>query len=379
MRFVLALSLAAVACYNPALAVQTNAPKPKVLTGAKTTTIAKGLSRPWAMQFLPDGRVIITERPGAIRIIDKQGRVSKPLDGAPKVSARGQGGMLDIALAPDFATSKVLYVSYSEPRGPGQNGTSVARLRLVSDANGDRLQDGRVIFRQLPPNGGGLHFGSRVAFARDGTLFVTLGERYRKFLAQDPKVHFGKIVRINPDGSAPKDNPFVGQAGAQPHIWSIGHRNPQSAAIHPVTGQLWTVEHGAKGGDEINIPRAGRNYGWPVITYGRDYSGAKIGIGTHNKGMEQPLYYWDPSIAPSGMAFYSADRFAQWKGNLFVGALKDRHLSRLVLDGDKVIAEERLLEGLRSRVRDVRQGPDGYLYVLTDSTGGRLVRVEPAR
>lgn len=379
MRSALAFLVLSVVALGPALAVQTNAPKPKTVTGAKPTTIAKGLARPWAMQFLPDGRVIVTERPGAIRIIDRQGRVSKPLAGAPKVSAIGQGGMLDIVLAPDFASSKLLFVSYTEPRGPGKNGTSVIRLRLVSDAKGDRLEDGRVIFRQLPANSGGLHFGSRFAFAPDGKLFVTLGERYRSSLAQDTKTHFGKIVRINPDGSSPKDNPFVGTAGARPQIWSFGHRNPQSAAIHPATGQLWTVEHGARGGDEINISRAGRNYGWPVITYGRDYSGAKIGVGTHKKGMQQPLYYWDPSIAPSGMAFYSANRFTQWKGNLFVGSLKHRYVARLVLDGDKVVGEERLLEGLRSRIRDVRQGPDGYLYVLTDSTNGRFIRVEPAR
>ncbi|MEM7749740.1 MAG: PQQ-dependent sugar dehydrogenase [Pseudomonadota bacterium] len=364
----------------PAAAVQTQAPKPQQPTGAKTQVIAKGLVHPWGMQFLPDGRVIVTERPGAIRIVDKSGRVSKPLSGAPKVSARGQGGMLDIALAPDFATSRILFVSYSQPRGRGQNGTSVARLKFVSDTQGDRLEDLKVIFKQLPANGGGLHFGSRLAFAPDGKLFVTLGERYQKFYAQDPKTHYGKIVRINADGSVPQDNPFIGdQYKALPHIWSIGHRNPQSAAIHPESGKLWTVEHGARGGDEINIPQAGKNYGWPVITYGRDYSGAKIGVGTQQSGMEQPVYYWDPSIAPSGMAFSWSDKYPQWKGNLFVGALKDRHLARLVLDGEKVVAEETLLENLRSRIRDVRQGPDGALYVLTDSRNGQVLRVVPGR
>lgn len=379
MRFALAFLLTTIFLGQAATAVQTNAPKPNVPTGAKTTIIAKGLDHPWGMQFLPDGRVIVTERPGAIRIIDKQGRVSDPLEGAPKVSAQGQGGMLDIALAPDFAQSRQVFISFSEPRGNGRNGTSVARSTLVSDANGDRLDNTRVIFRQLPTSGGGLHFGSRLVFAPDGKLFVTLGERYRKNLAQDLGAHLGKVVRINPDGSVPQDNPFVATKDAQPHIWSFGHRNPQAAAINPKTGQLWTVEHGAKGGDEINIPRAGRNYGWPVITYGRDYSGAKIGVGTSKQGLEQPLYYWDPSIAPSGMAFYSADRFTAWQGNLFVGALKFRHLSRLVLDGDKVVGEEILIKNLRSRIRDVRQGPDGYLYVLTDSRNGYLVRVEPAR
>ncbi len=369
----------AAAALDPAIAVQTKAPAPQVKTGARTTVIASGLARPWAMQVLPDGRFIVTERPGAIRIVTPDGKVSAPLKGAPKAQAVGQGGMLDIALAPDFASSRHVYISFAQRRGRARNGTSVARARLVSDATGDRLEDLRVIFQQKPDFGGGLHFGSRLAFAPDGKLFVTLGERYQKYFAQDLKAHFGKVVRINPDGTVPADNPFVGRDNARPEIWSLGHRNPQSAAIHPASGKLWTVEHGARGGDEINIPAPGRNYGWPVITYGRDYSGAKIGIGTHNKGMEQPIYYWDPSIAPSGMAFYSAGRFPQWRGNLFVGALKDRHLARLVLDGEKVVAEEVLLERLRSRIRDVRQGPDGYLYVLTDSTNGRLIRVEPAR
>ncbi len=380
MHFATAFTAATVLLAVPAAAIQTKAPKPGNPTGAKTEVIAKGLVHPWGMQFLPDGRVILTERPGAIRIVDKSGKVSKPLSGAPQVVAQGQGGMLDIVLAPDFATSRTLYVAYSQRRGPGKNGTSVARLKLVSDANGDRLENAKVIFKQVPANGGGLHFGSRLAFATDGKLFVTLGERYQKFAAQDPKTHFGKVVRINGDGSVPADNPFVGdQFKAQPHVWSIGHRNPQSAAIHPETGKLWTVEHGARGGDEINIPQAGKNYGWPVITYGRDYSGAKIGIGRSKAGMEQPLYYWDPSIAPSGMAFSWSDTFPQWKGNLFVGALRGRHLARLVLDGEKVVAEEKLLEDLGARIRDVRQGPDGAIYVLTDSRNGQILRVVPGQ
>jgi glucose/arabinose dehydrogenase len=364
---------------RPASAEQTRAPQPQKPTGAKTTTIATGLSRPWGMQVLPDGRFIVTERPGAIRIVTRDGAVSEPLAGAPEAQAIGQGGMLDIALAPDFGTSKRVYISFTQARGRATNGTSVARAELVSGSGGDRLENLEIIFQQLPAVGGGLHFGSRLVFAPDGKLFITLGERYQKYVAQDLKAHFGKVVRINADGSVPSDNPFAGNADARPEIWSYGHRNPQSAAIHPLTGKLWTVEHGAKGGDEINIPQAGKNYGWPVITYGRDYSGAKIGIGTRNQGMEQPLYYWDPSIAPSGMAFYNADRFPQWQGNLFVGALRDRHLARLVLDGEKVVAEEVLLEGLGSRIRDVRQGPDGYLYILTDSSNGALIRVEPER
>lgn len=363
-----------------ALAAQTKAPPPATATGAKVTTIAKGLAYPWGMQFLPDGRVIVTERPGRIRIIAKDGSLSKPLEGAPKVVPQGQGGMLDIALAPDFATSRLVYIAYSERRGPGRNGTSVGRAKLISNAAGDRLEGFRNVFRQQPPNGGSLHFGARLAFSPDGKLFVTLGERYSgKFLAQDLKTHYGKVVRINADGTVPPDNPFAGKRDIRPHIWSSGHRNPQAAAIHPESGRLWTVEHGAQGGDEINVPASGRNYGWPVISYGREYSGAKIGVGTHNAGMEQPVYYWDPSIAPSGMAFYTADRFPQWQGNLFVGALKNRLLARLVLDGEKVVAEERLLDDLKERIRDVRQGPDGYLYVLTDNKNGRLLRVEPGK
>ncbi|MEO1608026.1 MAG: PQQ-dependent sugar dehydrogenase [Pseudomonadota bacterium] len=373
------MALAAIAVASSANAVQSNAPQPRVLTGAKTTTIATGLSRPWGMQMLPDGRFIVTERTGNIRIVKPGGEISSPLRGAPDAVAMGQSGMLDIALAPDFQTSKFVYVSFTERREGGRNGTSVARARLVSEDGADRFENLEIVFRQKPAFSGGLHFGSRFAFAPDGKLFITLGERYQKDYAQDLNAHLGKVVRINPDGSMPADNPYVGRPDARPEIWSFGHRNPQSAAIHPATGELWTVEHGARGGDEINIPKPGANYGWPIITYGRDYSGAKIGTGTHNAGMEQPIYYWDPSIAPCGMAFYSAERFPQWQGNLFVGALKDRQLSRLVLKGNNIVAEEILLTRLRERIRDVRQGHDGYLYVLTDSIKGRLIRIEPAR
>ena len=367
---------------TPAAAGITNAPPPSNPTGAVTETIAEGLVHPWAMQFLPDGRIIVSERPGAIRIVGKDGRLGKALPGAPAVAATGQGGMLDIALSPDFARSGQVFISFSEPRGSfGSNGTSVARARLVLEAGRERLENIKIMFRQLPSRSGGLHFGSRLAFAPDGKLFVTLGERYQKLHAQDLKGHLGKVVRLDPDGSVPDDNPFAGKKGekfgAKPEIWSYGHRNPQAAAISPRTGKLWTVEHGAKGGDEINIPRAGKNYGWPVITYGRDYSGAKIGIGQSHPGMEQPVYYWDPSIAPSGMAFYSSTRFPAWQGNLFVGALKFRSLYRLVLKGDQVIGQERLLHNLGHRIRDVRQGPDGALYVLTDSARGQIIRVEP--
>ena len=379
VRVSVALIVGSLLAAGPAAAVQTQAPQPAARTGVEVVTVARGLSHPWAMQVLPDGRFLVTERPGTIRIVDKSGRISNPLRGAPQAAARGQGGMLDIALAPDFEKSRQVFISFSESRGGSGLGTSVARAELVSDAGGDRLQNLKVIFRQLPASSSGLHFGSRLAFAPDGKLFVSLGDRGRSKFAQNLEAHYGKIVRINRDGSVPSDNPFAGRSDAQPQIWSFGHRNPQSATIHPGTGKLWTVEHGARGGDEINIPRAGRNYGWPVITYGRDYSGAKIGIGTRKQGLEQPVYYWDPSIAPSGMAFYSADRFPQWKGNLFVGALRGSHLARLVLDGDEVVSEERLIEGERSRIRDVRQGPDGYLYVLTDSRNGRLLRLAPAQ
>jgi aldose sugar dehydrogenase len=326
---------------------------------------------------LPDGRMLVTERPGRMRLITREGGLSRPLQGVPEVVAQNQGGLLDVALSPDFPQSALIYFTYSESRGGGRNGTSLARAKLVHGGDAGRLDEVKVIFRQEPSASGGLHFGSRLALAGDGTLFVTLGERFQRDYAQDLSRHWGKVIRINPDGSAPKDNPFAGRDRAQPEIWSYGHRNPQSAAIHPITGKLWIVEHGARGGDEINIPQAGKNYGWPVITYGVDYSGAKIGVGTRKAGMEQPIYYWDPSIAPSGMAFYTGDLFPAWKGNLFVGSLVQEHLARLVLDGEKVVAEERLLVDLGERIRDVRQGPDGALYVLTDKSDGRVLRLVP--
>jgi glucose/arabinose dehydrogenase len=359
----------------PAGAEQTRAPAPASASQVQVTTIARGLEHPWGLAFLPDGRMLVSERPGRLRIAERDGRLSPPLAGVPAVAADNQGGLLDVALSPDFASSGLVYLSYAEPRGGRANGTAVARGRLVASGGGGRLEGTGVIFRQEPAGSGGFHFGSRLAFARDGTLFVTLGERYQKETAQDLSRHWGKVVRIAADGSVPEDNPFVGRAGVRAEIWSSGHRNPQSAAIHPGTGKLWTVEHGARGGDEINVPLAGRNYGWPTITYGRDYSGARIGTGTAAPGLEQPVYYWDPSIAPSGMAFYTADLVPAWKGNLFVGALAGRHLARLILDGERVVAEEKLLVDLAERIRDVRQGPDGALYVLTDAAEGRILRV----
>jgi len=341
----------------------------------RLVTVAEDLAHPWGLAFLPDGRMLVTERPGRVRVVLKDGQISAPLAGAPKVYARGQGGMLDIALDPDFQGNGLVYLSYAEP-GEGGAGTAVARARL--DLAGNRLTDLKVIFRQQPKASGGRHFGSRLVFTRDGRLFVTIGERGERERAQDFTVNRGQVIRIDPDGSVPADNPFVDKPGTRPEVWSYGHRNPQGAALHPETGELWLHEHGARGGDEVNIARAGRNYGWPVIAYGRHYSGFKIGVGTRKEGLEQPVYYWDPSIAPSGMAFYTGDVFPEWRGSLLVGALKFRLLARLELDGEKVVGEERLLEGLKERIRDVRQGPDGYVYLLTDSSDGRILRLEPA-
>jgi aldose sugar dehydrogenase len=339
----------------------------------RVVTVAEGLEHPWGLAFLPDGRMLVTERPGRLRIVGTDGTLSAPLAGVPAVFAEGQGGLLDVALDPHFAQNQLVYLSYAEAEGDVA-GTAVARGRL-----GDgRLEDVEVIFRQRPKVQGPNHWGSRLVFMPDGTLFVTLGERYQKERAQRLNETLGKLVRINPDGTIPADNPFVGRADALPEIWSLGHRNVQGAALNPATQRLWTIEHGARGGDEINIPEAGKNYGWPIITYGRDYSGEKIGEGTAKAGLEQPIYYWDPSIAPSGATFYTGDKFPKWRGNLFVGALASQLLVRLELDGARVTHEERLLEDLGERIRDVRTGPDGFLYLLTDNTDGRLLRIEPS-
>jgi aldose sugar dehydrogenase len=342
--------------------------------GAVTVeTVARGLVNPWALAFLPDGRMMVSERPGRIRIVAKDGTLSAPLTGVPNVSARNQGGLLDLVLDPVFAENRFIYVSFAEPRAGG-NSTSVARLRLNAAETG--FDQSQVIFRQEPVHNGGHHFGSRLVFDRSGALFITLGDRYDlREQAQNRTNTLGKIVRIMPDGSIPADNPGHKREGWLTSVWSIGHRNVQGAALHPVTGKLWTAEHGARGGDEINIPEAGKNYGWPVITYGKDYSGAKIGEGTHKSGMEQPVFFWDPSIAPSGMAFYTGAHFSHWKGNVFVGALAGQLLSRLTLDGEKIVSEERLFVGMNKRIRDVRQGPDGYLYLVTDQNEGEVLRV----
>ncbi len=336
-------------------------------------TVATGLEHPWGMAFLPDGRLLVTERPGRLRIVAADGALSAPLAGVPAVVEKGQGGLLDVALHPHFADNQLVYLSYSEA-GDGGNGTAVARGRL----DGDALRDVEVIFRQQPKFDSPNHFGSRLVFARDGTLFVTLGDRYyRRDDAQTLDNHHGKVVRIDADGSTPGGNPFADRTGALPQIWSYGHRNLQGAALHPETGELWTHEHGPRGGDELNVARAGRNYGWPVITYGKEYIGGSIGEGTQKAGMEQPLRYWVPSIAPSGLAFVDA-RIPAWQGNLLVGSLRFKQLVRLELDGERVVHEERLLEKeLGERVRDVGQGPDGAIYLLTDTSKGKLVRLAP--
>jgi glucose/arabinose dehydrogenase len=340
-------------------------------------TVAGGLQNPWSLAFLPDGRMLVTERPGRLRIVSPDGQLSEPVSGLPRIAARGQGGLLDVALDPDFAANRRIYLSFAENRGEGRAGTSVARAQLPPD--GSSLQAVEVIFRQQPSHAGGNHFGSRLVFDRQGNLFVTLGDRFDlKAEAQNPANHIGKIVRITTDGQPAPNNPFLSREGARPEIWSLGHRNVQAATLHPGSGELWTVEHGARGGDELNIPQAGRNYGWPVITYGVDYSGARIGEGTAKPGLEQPVFYWDPSIAPSGMAFYTGDKFPEWRGSVLIGALAGRHVARLETSGNKVTHQEQILQGLRERIRDVRQGPDGFLYLLTDSSEGRILRVKPA-
>ncbi|MBS9475558.1 PQQ-dependent sugar dehydrogenase [Ancylobacter sp. VKM B-3255] len=344
-------------------------------------TVAAGLENPWGLAFLPDGRMLVTERPGRLRIVSRNGTVSDPVAGVPPVFARGQGGLLDVALAPDFDSSRMVYFSYAEPR-EGAAGTSVARARLVEEAGTARLDKVEVIFRQNPAGTATQHFGSRLVFGRDGTLFITLGDRGTlRNEAQNLSTHIGKVVRILPDGAVPQNNPFRATPNARPEIWSYGHRNVQGAALDPATGRLWTIEHGARGGDELNHPEAGKNYGWPVISYGRDYSGATLGEGTAKPGMEQPVKYWDPSFAPSGLAFYTGELMKPFQGSLFTGGLSGARLVRIKLDpaGGSVVAEEVLLADLGERIRDVRQGPDGALWLLTDDPGnGRLLRLAPA-
>ena len=349
-------------------------PQPRSTDGkVSAETVADGLERPWGLAFLPDGRMIVTEQAGRVRLVGTDGKLSEPLAGVPSVYLHGQGGLLDVTLDPKFEENRLVYLSYSEA-GEGGAGTAVARGRL-----GERGLEGvKVIYRQQPKVQGDGHFGSRLVFAKDGTLFITQGDRqaYRD-QAQNMSSGLGKLIRINSDGSIPKDNPFVGKSGARPEIYSLGHRSMQAAALHPETGQLWTVEHGARGGDELNHPEAGKNYGWPIITYGRDYSGASIGEGTAKEGLEQPVYYWDPVIAPSGAVWYTGDKYPGWKGSLFVGSMQPGALVRLALENGRVKTEERYLGSLGDRIRDVQQGPDGLLYLITDEEDGRILRVVP--
>ncbi len=379
LPFGTALLLAACRGSDPSesAGLSTPSPQPSSTSGVLTAeTVVRGLENPWGLDFLPDGRMIITERPGRLRIATPDGTLGAPVSGVPAVYANGQGGLLDVALDPDFANNQLVYLTYAEPGGGDLAGTSAARGRL----QGNALVDVQVIYRQRPKVEEGGHYGSRLVFANDGMLFITQGDRMNhREKAQDLAMGMGKVIRIHPDGRVPTDNPFVGRDGAQPEIWSYGHRNMQGATRHPVTGALWTIEHGARGGDELNHPEAGKNYGWPIITYGRDYSGFRIGEGVAKEGMEQPVYYWDPVIAPSGMTFYTGDKYEGMTGDLFIGSLSPGGLVRLTMQGAAVTRETRYLGELRERIRDVVQGPDGFLYVLTDSRDGRVLRLVPAK
>lgn len=361
---------------RPAFPGQTRAPVIDDRIQLQATVVAEGLEHPWGMAQLPDGRWLVTERPGRLRLIGLDGKMSPPIRGVPAVAAEGQGGLLDVAVRDDFALTRRVWWSFAEPRGEGTNATAVATG--VLSVAGDALTDVRVIFQQQPAWRSSLHFGSRLAFDRDGALFVTTGERSHsgpRLLAQDVKTHLGKVVRIRPDGGAAPGNPAI--PGGLPEIWSYGHRNLQSAALGP-DGALWTVEHGPRGGDELNRPLPGRNYGWPIITYGIEYSGRTVGEGaTARNGMEQPIYYWDPVIAPSGMAFYDGPMFPIWRGSILIGGLAAKVLVRLTLSGERVTGEARYFEN-RWRVRDVRVAKDGAVMLLSDAANGALIRVTPA-
>jgi aldose sugar dehydrogenase len=340
----------------------------------RVVKIVEGLEQPWSLAFLPDGRILVTEKAGRLRVISKGVLDPKAIEGLPEVTVHGQGGLQDVVLHPQFEKNQLVYFSYAARGGDGV-GTELARGRLA----GHRLEDVQVLFRQSPKGSRGQHFGGRIVFDRAGYVYLTLGDRGEMPRAQKPDDHAGSVIRLHDDGRVPSDNPFVGRAGWKPEKFTLGNRNMQGAALHPQSGLLWTHEHGPQGGDEVNVIRAGTNYGWPVITYGANYgSGTKIGEGTQKQGMQQPLYYWVPSIAPSGMAFYTGDKFPKWRGNLLVGALRDQMLVRLKLDGEKVVGEERLLRGALGRIRDVRAGPDGFIYLLTDEGNGKLLRLEPA-
>jgi aldose sugar dehydrogenase len=372
--------------YKPAFAGQTRAPNLTTDTKFEIKEVAKGIVSPFGVEFLPNGKFLVTERlAGQFRIIDKDGKVSAPIkDGVPEVFARGQGGLLDVVLDPNFATNQTIYWSYSEPKADGTNNTAVAKGKLVDGAT-PKIENVQVIYHQRPALNSPLHFGSRLVFAKDGTLFVAQGERSilpGRVQAQDLKSGLGKIARIKTDGTIPADNPFVGNKdGALPEIWSYGHRNVQGAFLHPATGELWELEHGPQGGDEINIARKGKDYGWPTITYGVEYGAANTKIGggvTQKAGMEQPLYYWDPVIAPGGLAYYDAGLFPKWKGSIFAAGLNSGYVARLTMDGEKVKGEERLqFSEKKERYRDIAVGPDGAIYVLTDGPEARLLKVVP--
>lgn len=344
----------------------------------KVETVVTGLDHPWALAFMPDGRMLVTERPGRIRIATRDGRLSQPLAGLPQVYARGQGGMLDVVLDRDFAKNRTFYFCFAERNDSGGR-TALARASF-EDSDPPAARDVKIIFHQLGPESSGNHYGCRIAQGRDGNLYLAMGEHFsHRDEAQNLASHLGKIVRIKPDGAVPNDNPFVGKPNARPEIWSYGHRNPQGLALHPATGKIWETEHGPRGGDEVNVPQAGKNYGWPVIGFGVNYDFTKAHETTQKDGMEQPIKYWVPSIAPSGMAFYTSDLIPQWSGSLFVGALAGKILVRLSLDGESVTGEERLLQDLGERIRDVRAGPDGAIWLLTDNSAGRILRVTIAK
>jgi len=373
----------------PAFASQTRAPERKSNVAYEVVTVVDGLENPWGLAFLPNGKMLMTERGGRLRVVTADGKMSEPLTGLPKMDARGQGGLLDVVLDPAFAKNNLIYWSFSEPQEDGTNNTAVARGRFVDDATAPRVDDVTVILHQNPLRSA-QHYGSRLVFGRDGTLFVTMGDRSvtpGRMQAQNLDTLIGKVARINADGSIPKDNPFAGKEGVRQEIWSIGHRNIQGATLHPTTGELWTNEHGTRGGDEINIARKGKDYGWPTIAYGIEYNGQPITGGiTAKDGMEQPAYYWDPVIAPGNMIFYTGGLFPQWKGNLLVCGLGGLHVARLVVEKDQIVGEERLFTESKTRFRDIRQGPDGAIYLLTDHPRnqkdplrGSLLKVVPKR
>lgn len=368
--------------YTPAFEGQTRIAEQKLGVAFETVSVATGLENPWGMAFIPTGELLVTERPGRLRIVGKDGKLSVPVTGLPAMDARDQGGLLGLAIDPAYATNQLIYWGYAEPQKDGTNNTAVARGKLVL-GDAPKVENVEVIFHQNPLADSTLHYGCRLVFDRSGALFITLGERSilpGRAQAQQLQSLLGKVVRILPDGKIPSDNPFVGRNDARPEIWSFGHRNIQGATLNPATGALWTIEHGPRGGDELNVPVKGRDYGWPTITYGIEYAGGSIGGGLTSKpGMQQPVYYWDPVIAPGGITFYTGNLFPAWKNSLFIGGMASKQLTRLSVDGEKVVGEERLLEDLKERIRDVIQGPEGALYVAIDDKNGRILKLVPRK